>query len=365
MSSTGRNKSNKMITSTTPPTPVRRRATLADVARECGLDKSTISKALNLPPSKFALSEVTRKRIMESVDRLGYRPSRRAQALARGETRVVGLVYHQGTPPTTGVYTSVQYAICDRLATAGYTLQFFYVGDDPKHWSDLLHGEQMDAVTAISRLPQGFMELLGSSGLPTVLMNLHTDLPVDRVMVDDAAGVTLATQHLLDLGHRRIAYYSDLKNDPHTRTHFSYQVRFSTFQKIMEQAGLTPLEIYDNAGASPLLDRIVESGVTAVIACSNISAICLLHAAWKKGVKVPDQLSVVCFNNEFPVAVTIPPLTTVTTVGPEMGRAAGELLLRRLQASKVSSEAQPAYQPELVMLPERLIVRASTGPAPK
>jgi LacI family transcriptional regulator len=326
------------------------------------LDKSTISKALNLPPSQFALAEVTRKRIMESVDRLGYRPSKRAQALARGQTHVVGLLYHQGTPPTSGVYTAVQYAVSDTLSKAGYTLQFFYVGDDPKHWADLLEGEQMDAVTAISRLPEGFTQMLGRSRLPTVLMNLHTDLPVDRVMMDDAAGAALATEHLLELGHRRIAYYADLKSDPHTRTHFSYGVRFGAFKRLMAQAGLEAMEICGDQGPSPLLRQVLESRATAVIACSNISAICLLHAAWKNDVKVPDQLSVVCFNNEFPVAVTIPPLTTVTTVGPEMGRMAAELLLKRLDQARAG--ALQGGDRECIVLPERLIVRGSTAPIP-
>lgn len=367
MGSTGRTGRKAIQTTPLRKSPVQRRATLADVARECGLDKSTISKALNMPAAEFALAESTRQRIMESVRRLGYRPSRRAQALARGETRVIGLVYHQATPPS-GVYTSVQYALSRILGLSGYTLQFFNIGEDPHRWSEMLYGQQIDGVVAISALPRAFGDMLVESRLPAVLMNLDLDVPVDHVMMDDAAGAELATRHLLELGHRRIAFFGDAKNDPACRVHFSYFVRLRAYEAVMQAAGLEPYELYGKEGTSRLVDELIARGTTAVVAFSHITAIHLLHVAWQRGLAVPGDLSVVSFNEEFPVAVTIPPLTTVTTVGPEMGRVAADLLLRRIKEWKAAAESDASVEvaaSQRVVLPEQLIVRGSTAPARK
>src|SRR5438067_6625938 len=158
--------------------------------------------------------------------------------------------------------------------------------------------------------------------------------------------------HLLRQGHRRILYYAGQA----ILDHPSAVLRHGAYQRCMREAGLEPLPAFVGT-ADKLVDHIQRSGAsspTAIIDFEHWSAIRLLQCLWRRGVRVPDDISLVTFNDTHPVADLIPPLTTVALPARAMAERAVEMLLRQLE--------EPERGPETVVLDETLVVRESTAP---
>ena len=223
--------------------------------------------------------------------------------------------------------------------------------------------------------------VLGKTRLPIVLVNVESDLPVQQVLVDDAAGMRELTEHLLSIGHRRVTYLIDNPSEaklPKNLQHYSLREREQAFRDTMAVAGATETATVISMPASEYADQLMtmprDQRPTAVICFWHRLAMHLMRLLWERGLNVPADLSVAAFNDVEFVADAIPPLTTVAIPNLEMGRRAAMMLKEQIEAASRggrhvievdngdSGTSDPA--PKRLFLTPHLIVRRSTAAPP-
>lgn len=328
------------------------RPTIDDVARHCGLSKATVSKALNASPESNLVSDVTRIRVVEVAKSLGYRPSWRAQILARQRTQTVAVVYSSqiGAVPR-GVYWEIVDALENQLAKLEYSQVFVHAREADVRLETMLGDNRFDGVLSLGMIAPDVLSAIRRGRLPAVLINSPADASWCRVNVDDHQGATDAMRHLIGLGHRRIAY----NGGEEVLNHPSAIARYETYRKCMTQAGLMPMENFIGTAAKFVDDLLAaKDRPTAILDFGHWSAIEILQSLWRRGVRVPQDVSIATFNDTHPVAVVIPPLTTVSLPAWDIAVQAVKLLMAHI--------AEPDLDPETFTLKETLIVRESTAP---
>ncbi|MFD7462569.1 MULTISPECIES: LacI family DNA-binding transcriptional regulator [unclassified Streptomyces] len=331
------------------------RPVMDDVARLAGVSKQTVSRVLNDHP---AVRAETRAAVVEAMRTLGYRPSRSARSLASGRTRMLGVISFDAARYGPA---SILTAINTAAQSAGYLVSSIALGtadrDTVLRALDTLSAEGADGVIAIA--PQrGVAGALAETRLDTPMVVLENDLGgrAPLVTADSRAGARAATGHLLRLGHATVHHIAG----PTGWT--SAEVRLDSWRATLTEAGA---EVPD-----PLLgDWSADSGyrlgrrlaerpdVTAVFASNDQMALGLLRALHEAGRRVPDHVSVIGYDDIPEAAHLLPPLTTVRTDFGEIGRRALRLLLDR-----IDEVAEPRTEP---VVPVELVVRRSTGPAPR
>ena len=304
-----------------------RGATIADVAARAGVGVSTVSRVLN----EGQVSAPARERVLAAIDELAYRPRASARALASGSTGTVGLVIPFFTHP------SAIERVRGVLAAMNETPFDLVVCDvaEPQQRDEFLGRraplDRSDGLLIVSLAPHDDeADALLAARAPVVLVDArHPRLP--RVVIDDVHGGELATRHLLELGHERIAFLGDT-SDP--RYGFvSSRLRFDGFRNAMEAAGLpVPPELqrtgpHGRQVAHRLTRELLSlrEPPTAIFAASDTQALGVLEAAGDEGVAVPGDLSVVGFD-DLEVAAYVG-LTTVAQPLYESGRRGLERLL--------------------------------------
>jgi DNA-binding LacI/PurR family transcriptional regulator len=329
-----------------------KRPTITDVARACNVSKTTVSRALNFPPDKCPLNEETRRRVVAKAEEIGYRPNWLAQSLSRQRTHLIGLLYAQALPPVSGHHAAVLRVLVSELQPKGYQLVFASAEGPVKDWGHLLRDRILDACLVLDSMPANLSDVITDSGIPSVVLNVRTNLPCPHVLMDDQGGAMQLTRHLLEQGHRRIAYYDDPESTPHA----SVGDRQAGYLAAMRAAGLAPACQVMCMPLERVPDQIRGNpeAPTAIVTYQHQQAIRLLRLLWQAGVHVPRDLSVATFNDVYPVDCFIPTLTTVRMPAEQMGRLAADLLLQQI-------ESPEARMPGAVVLPEEVIVRESTA----
>jgi DNA-binding LacI/PurR family transcriptional regulator len=341
-----------------------RRPTISDVADAAGVSKTAVSFAFNRPDR---LAPETAVRIRSVADTLGYRPHPVARMLTQGRTRTIGVLTPQALAivfenPYFGTFTA---GVAAAAEASGYVLQFV----SPFHGSlaRAIDRATVDGVVAIglsANHPE--VEQIRAAGLPMVLVD-STALPAQpAVDVDDEGGARLAADHLASLGHRNVVVLGIESSDPADaenpdgvparRLGGYLQGLAAAGIKLPEEAIITsPSTIPGGAAA---FAEIWDSGQrpTAVLAMSDAIAMGVLRAARDRGIRVPDELSIVGFDDVELAQLADPALTTIHQPIARKGEQAVELLLGILDG-KVGPEQHE-------ILATRLVVRASTGPAP-
>ncbi|QAY64275.1 LacI family transcriptional regulator [Xylanimonas allomyrinae] len=317
--------------------------TVRDVAREAGVSISTVSRALSVP-DKVAVE--TRERVVSVAAALGYQPNRAAAGLRAGRTGTVGLL----VPDLANPY----FAAVAKGVTAGareHALGVFVVDSEekPEVEAELLRSlaHQTDGVILAS--PRALdADLPAAGGKPLVVVNQGGPLAVGT---DNAGGVALALEHLRSLGHQRIAYvggpaasWSDAQ-----RRAALHAAGGAGVEVVM--LGPFPPTVDGGAGAA---DDVVASEATAAITFNDVVAVGLVRAVRERGLRVPEDLSVVGFDDTFLAALVTPALTSVGADLREVGRRAIGLLVGRIGARAGSGAATR------VLLPATLAVREST-----
>jgi alanine racemase len=347
----------------------RHRPRIADVAREAGVSKTAVSFAFNSPER---LAAETASRIREVAGALGYRPNPVARMLTQRQTMTLGVL----TPQALAVIFSNPFfalfseGVAHAAEDLGYELHFI----SPLHGSlALAMGRAtVDGVVAIG-LSADHPEVgqIRGAGLPMVLVD-SDDLPEhSSVVVDDEAGAEAAAAHLLELGHRELLVIAVEGPDPapgevERQPHGVTERRLRGYRTIYEAAGVSLAPDCIVAGRASIeggasaFQRAWAMGLrpTAILAMSDAMAIGAMRAARELGLRIPDDLSVVGFDDIDLAAHVDPPLTTVHQPIRQKGADAVRLLLAEV-------EQREANRPEHIRLETRLIVRGSTGPAPQ
>lgn len=336
-----------------------RRVTLRDVADRAGVHTSTASRAIN-EHTRSLVDDQTVVRVLAAAEDLGYRPNSLARGLKTNRTFTVGMLLPDLTNP---LFPPIVRGIEDSLGTADYTVILANTDDDIDKERAVLGAmlnRSVDAMILATAQGAGvgaLRELLDSD-LPVVLVNRTVDDPVvSSVCGDDRRGVELAVEHLVGLGHRRIAYVA---GPQHLSTG---RARYHAFLASIERAGLDVDDglvaqagsFREEAGAAAfrnLLDRGAE--MTAVVAGNDLIALGCYDVLDDRGLVVGSDISVVGFNDMLFADKLCPPLTTIHIPHYEIGARAGEIVLDLVQG-RVTEAVQLHLEPEL-------IVRASSGP---
>jgi LacI family transcriptional regulator len=324
---------------------------MEDVARAAGVSVATVSKVVN---GRYGVSRATIERVSAVVDELGYETSLGARSLRSHQTNVIGVLVAEFEPFSTELLKGVSEAI----ASTDYDLLAFSGG----HRGDTVGWERRSLARLGGSLIDGAIIVTPTvgearGGIPVVAIDPHTgrsDVPT--VDADNTAGAVLATEHLLRLGHRRIALLggrADLE---------SARLREGGFRRAMAAAGVEIDESLVRVGgyrsdtaegpARELLSR--SDRPTAVFAANDLSAIRTMEVARGLGLRVPEDVSVVGFDNIPESALAHPPLTTIDQPLHEIGAAALHILVGLLRG-------EPPEHVH-VQLPTSMVERSSCAP---
>lgn len=333
--------------------------TLKELGLLAGVHPSTVARVLNDDPRQ-RVSEALRVRILALAHEHGYRPNHLARSLRIKRSFVIGTVI----PDIANPFFAILFrGIEDALAASGYSVIMANTDDEPAREQrsiDMLRGRQVDGLLlATARRDDPTIAALTAVGFPFVLVNRHTDpIRSNAVVPDDYAGAASAVEHLIALGHRRIAHLagSDEMSTGHTRCRgYTDTIRRHHLPTDPE---LIVRGSFREAGGYQAMRRLLDlpQPPTAVFAVNDLAAIGAMRAIEEGGLQVPRDISIVGFNDLSAAIGTTRLLTTVRLPLHDMGKAAAERLL-----SQITSEVD-ALEP--VMIPVELVIRQSTGPAP-
>ncbi len=328
---------------------------IQDVARHAGVAVATVSRVMN---NTGQVRAETRIRVLAAVEELGYRPNRNARGLARGRMATVAALVPFVTHPS--AFARVQ-GMVEASRHHGMPVSLFDV-ESPEH-----QGEHLRALTGDLR-PEGLVivslrptdeecDWLRTAGLRPVLLDAEHE-EFSSVCIDDEAGGVLATEHLLELGHERVGFIGDLEHDRFGFT--ASERRHRGYLRALATSGVVPRTDYVRTGphgrdtarrhAHALLD--LAEPPTAIFAASDTQALGVLEAARERGLRVPEDLSVVGFD-DVDIA-TYANLTTIRQPLVESGRQAARLV--------EEERADPGRPAGRLILDIDLVVRGTTAP---
>lgn len=332
---------------------------IKDIARAAGVSHSTVSRALSDSP---LINTETKTRIQGLARAMGYSPDAAARSLVMRRTHAVGVVVTTIADP----FSAEVVEGIERTASAhGYSVILAASNDEPEREIaavEMLHSKRVDAIVITSsRVGALHQDRLGAAGVPVILLNNHSQQEVPNaysVRVDDVHGGQLATGHLIGLGHRRIAHVAGPEG------HTPSRERLDGYRRALEAAGLPfepALVIPGNGrpeGGEAALAALLAlpKRPSAVFCYNDMTAIGLLRSAKASGVRVPQDLAVVGFDNIPFAAYVTPSLTTIAQPMLALGQRAMNMALALMGC-------EPAGECGMtdVVLQGRLIVRESSG----
>ncbi len=335
--------------------------TMRDIAEAAGVSQSTVSRVLSGTESAIPIAPATRARVMAVSGRLGYRPNPLARGLRGASTMLLGVIVREITDP---FFAGAIDAISEEARARGYNVVLGHAhgrADEAIALRAVLETRHVDAIMLLgdtSEQPR-LLEDLRETHVPVVALWQGTALPhIATVNVDNRAGITEALDHLWDLGHRDVAFIAGRSlGDIHERQ--------ATFVDYLAQRGIRLPDGYiqhapnDPAEAALALARLMSlpRPPTAVVASTDVQAIGALHGAYREGRRVPEDVSIVGFDDISLSSCTVPALTTIRMPLVEMVAAAIRFVLDEDGASAGEGELALVLRPSLV-------VRESSGPAP-
>jgi LacI family transcriptional regulator len=338
---------------------------LIDIAEKCGVSITTVSRILNKRETGIPIREETRQRVLSIAAELGYKPNLLARGLRGSKSSLLGVIARDISDP---FHAQVLRGINDAATKRGYRLFLGHV--DYQSDIAITYGSMFEQSHADGIIVMGDIE--GDETALEVLMGQHNYVVgvTDRVgrrtfpgvYIDNILGTRLALDHLWNLGHRNIICVTYPHIDDGT-------LRAEVYQQFLREHGAEDkVRIFlttQNLEASYQVGREIFASLnepdrpTAIFAASDAIAIGLMQAAFQTGIAIPAQISIVGFDNLDITAFTIPPLTTVSQSGIEMGQITANLLLDMIEQNRESSDVDD------VILSPTLIVRQSTTVPPR
>jgi LacI family transcriptional regulator len=336
---------------------MRRRVTIKDVAEECGLALSTVSNALT---NKSYVTEETRRRVQEAASRLGYRVSTIARGLRLNKSLAIGVLVADVV--NISVIEHLR-GIDDVTTNEKFSVILCITEGQPARQVMLmqtLRDRQVDGMVLISQHCQAPEIRTLLADIPFVLMHRRSgDFADPYVGHDNHQDVAMAVRHLVDFGHRRIAF---VQGPPDSST---AQERLHAYRELVGAHGLdsdealaVPSDYGTEAGrlaAAAIFDR--RPRPTAVIACNDMNAIGIMEVAHERGIRVPEDVSLVGADDIPFASFSGVNLTTTKPPRRKMGARAAAMLLRMIAGDDLAAEAH--------IFSSQFVVRGSTGPAPR
>jgi DNA-binding LacI/PurR family transcriptional regulator len=328
--------------------------TLVELAQAAGVSVSTVSRALS--NGKYPLKQETRQKILELAQEMGYKPNLIARGLQSSRSHLVGVIVDRMQSPFAAATVE---GIQDGLRHAGYSISIAYSNRDQAIATDAIHSfysHQVDGIIILNSWLHTFNDpILALQDRPFVFVNRVFGNRIQNcVGPGDRQGARLATQHLVELGHRRIGYINGMED------WIEAQNRLSGYRDVLTEHGLTVDETLIRHG-----DWGVDSGYeaarellalqdrpTAIFAANDMMAMGTIYAIQKAGLDVPADVAVVGYDDRDFAAWIRPALTTVRMPSYEMGQAAARLLLQQINKEELEDATQITGQ---------LIVRESSG----
>ncbi|WP_078408921.1 LacI family DNA-binding transcriptional regulator [Priestia abyssalis] len=328
--------------------------TIYDIAREAGVSATTVSKVIN---NKGRISEKTRKKILSIIEELHYQPNVLASAMKGKSTYTIALLIPDMANP---VYSEYLKHIEEYGQEHGFSVVMCSTGGSPekeaKHIA-LLRQKHVDGfiIASIFKNEVALKQLMEEE-IPLVFFSLQRpELPVASVAGDDYLGGYIATEHLLSLGHRRIGIIAEAATVSGTERTRGYEKALVNAGIEVDESLVIPIKEPTIEGAKQhakkLLDR--EQRPTAIFGCNDILAIGTMLAAKELGITLPDELSIMGFDNTVMCEIVEPQLSSVAPPIQEMGRQAMELLIQQI-------EQKDNMKQRISLLPE-LVIRHSTS----
>jgi LacI family transcriptional regulator len=326
--------------------------TIKDVARESGVNTSTVSRALN---NVYGVNDKTRKHVMEVATRLNYRTNEMARGLVTGRLHTIGLVVSDIRNP---FFAEVARGAEDAANRAGYDLVLCnsdLKAEKQMGYFDSLLAKRVDGIVmnSVAVLSHAQQDQLWAAGVPIVLLNRSSGYRrFSSVLGDNFQGGELAGNYLIDLGHTKVGHITG------PRAHGNLADRAKGFLNAFQDRGLPEPEViygeHTFEGGYELANRLLGPNrrITAIFAGNDVLAFGCIRAAIEKGIRIPDDLSIVGFDNVELSQITSPPLTTVDQPKYEIGRAAIEMLLGMMAKDGIR-------EPEHRVIGVRLIERRS------
>ncbi|GAB3141873.1 LacI family DNA-binding transcriptional regulator [Marisediminicola antarctica] len=337
-----------------PPSPPTRRVTLKDVAVIAAVDTAIVSRVVNNDPT-LKITVPTRTRVEAALKQTGYVPNAAARGLRTSRTRTVGVVLPDLTNP---VYAQIVAGVQRQAEKAGYAIVLggsFGNASGEEQFARLLAEGRVDGLLiATGKIPDLTLRALREIKAPLVLVNRAAE-GLDSVTIDDTAAIRLATEHLLELGHRRIALINGAFGvDTSVR-------REEGFQRAIRNAGLTSIPVvnmrgWDAAAGCDAVDKLIAAhgDTTAIVVATVAATPGVLHGLQMRGLHVPSDVSVVALHDMPSARFESPPITIVQTPLATMGSSAFDLLLGRINGSQ-------GPQSRMIDDPLTLVVRESSG----
>lgn len=333
----------------------KRRITHRDVADRAGVSVATVSYVINHGPRP--VSPEKRARVEEAVAALGYYPNALARSLRVQQTATVGLIVPNSANP---FYAEVARELERGCADEGFLVLLCNSERDPTRearFVQMLRAKQVDGAVIIPHSDTAsLLQPLLAAEIPVVILE-HSIPGLHCIAIDDLAGGRLATRHLIELGHTRIAIIRRRQISSLS------MMRFDGYRLELERAGIAlddslvvetgPFQNDGYAAMRELLER--RPRPTAVVTHNDIMALGALRAIYDAGLSVPGDISVVGYDDIAAAPYLVPPLTTIRSPKMEMGRLAAQMVLKLAR--------DPAsLPPQTVTLPVELVIRQSTRP---
>lgn len=325
--------------------------TISDVAARVGVSPSTVSRVLNGRPG---ISEETRSRVLEAARELGYYPAMAGRGLALGRTENLGFLTHHRQTLDPGSFYGEVLAGVDREARA-HGFHVIFSADTSEKFPAMVKEQRVDGlILAGCDVPGDLVVALKAQGVPLVLVDNHLER-VDSVFTDNVGGAYEAVTHLIHLGHKMIGFICEWFGD------LSFAERFEGYKLALQEHGL-PYDENLTAEGLPreegsgyvamrkLLERNIPS---AVFVANDTVAAEATRVIKERGLRVPEDIAVVGFDDGAIALHTEPPLTTMRVFQERMGIMAARRLLELIE--------DPDHPPIHTKLSTQLIIRGSCG----
>lgn len=311
-----------------------KRVSIKDVAKEAGVSASTVSYVLNQKATE-TISPETTQRVMQAVERLNYVPNLNARSLSSHKTNLIGVVIPQTEPGKAFMFANPFYG--ELLSAIEYTARkngYHLLLSGPQSnqsYTNIARNRNVDGIIIVGSYPSKQLEELHQLSVPVVLIDTYVKDPVFHTIGnDDRLGGELATTYLIENGHRRIAFISGDVSEQGVM-----QKRFQGYQDALKKAGI-PLNndyLYPGNVAFDYAEEVAKemqrhgNRETAAFAAADILGVGLIKGLHRLGVRIPEDISVVGFDDLDLAQISVPSLTTIGQDISEKGKAAVQIIM--------------------------------------